>query len=67
MKDWIAKLNAFLQFNEREILQHAGKVSQEVAEKLALNQYEKFSKKLIMSQQSQEDDFTRYIMNNRLK
>ena len=27
MQDWAAKLNAFLQFNERDILDHPGKVS----------------------------------------
>jgi len=63
----IAKLNAFLLFNEREILQHAGKVSQEVAEKLALSQYEKYGKQLIETQQDQDDDFIKYIRDNRLK
>lgn len=42
MKDWIIKLNAFLKFSEYEILTNAGKVSHEVAEALALNEYEKF-------------------------
>jgi len=31
MQDWATKLNAFLQFNERELLDHPGKVSAEVA------------------------------------
>lgn len=31
MKDWTEKLNAFLQFNERDILDHPGKVSRKVA------------------------------------
>jgi len=44
MQDWIKKLDAFLQFNEREILQDAGKVSHEVALMLAEGEYEKFSK-----------------------
>jgi len=42
MKDWIEKLNAFLQFSEYEILMNAGKVSHEVAEVLALGEYEKY-------------------------
>ncbi len=42
MRDWREKLDAFLQFNEREILTHAGKVTKEVADKLALEQYETF-------------------------
>ncbi len=44
MKDWRDKLNAFLRFNDREILGNAGKVSREVAEALALEQYEVFSR-----------------------
>ena len=42
MKDWVKKLNAFLKFNEREILDNAGNVSHEVAEALALKEYDKF-------------------------
>ncbi len=42
MKDWIEKLDAFLKFNEQEILTNAGKVSHEVAEALALDVYGKF-------------------------
>lgn len=42
MRDWREKLDAFLQFNERDILTNAGKVAKEVADKLALKQYEKF-------------------------
>ncbi|OGX54077.1 MAG: hypothetical protein A2321_02070 [Omnitrophica WOR_2 bacterium RIFOXYB2_FULL_45_11] len=44
MKDWIEKLNAFLKFSEYEILTNAGKISREVAETLALKEYEKFRK-----------------------
>lgn len=42
MRDWREKLDAFLQFNERQILTDPGKVAKEVADKLALEQYEKF-------------------------
>ncbi len=42
MEDWILKLNAFLQFNEKEILDGKGNVSQEVASKLAVEEYEKY-------------------------
>jgi hypothetical protein len=42
MADWIKRLDAFLQFNEYEILKDAGKVSHEVAKKLAEKEYEKF-------------------------
>jgi len=42
MKNWIEKLNAFLKFSEHEILINAGKISHEVAEELALKEYEKY-------------------------
>jgi hypothetical protein len=45
MKNWIKKLNAFLKFSEYEILTNAGKISHEVAETLALKEFEKFRKK----------------------
>lgn len=44
MKDWIEKLNAFLKFSEYEILTNAGKISHEVAESLAISEYEKYKK-----------------------
>jgi hypothetical protein len=44
MQDWIKKLDAFLQFNEREILQDAGEVSHEVALALAGEEYEKYTR-----------------------
>lgn len=42
MTDWTDKLDAFLQFNEYEILQNPGKISRAAAEKLAYEEYEKF-------------------------
>ena len=42
MRDWEDKLDAFLQFNEREVLTHAGKLRSDVAEELALERYESF-------------------------
>ena len=42
MADWEDKLNQFLQFNGREILQNFGTVKREVAEALAIQQYEKY-------------------------
>jgi len=42
MKDWVKKLNAFLRFNERKILQDNGKISHEVAVALAEGEYEKY-------------------------
>jgi len=45
MRDWRQKLDAFLKFNERDILNNAGKVAKEVADNLALEQYERFNAK----------------------
>lgn len=42
MADWAEKLDAFLRFNEYEILTNPGKVSRAMAEKLAHSEYEKF-------------------------
>jgi hypothetical protein len=42
MKDWVEKLDAFLQFNEEDVLQHQGKVSHEVALALAESEFEKY-------------------------
>lgn len=42
MADWVAKLDAFLKFNEYEVLTNAGSVSAEVAKRLAEEQYATF-------------------------
>ncbi|MCX8480306.1 MAG: virulence RhuM family protein [Sediminibacterium sp.] len=42
MADWVTRLDAFLQFNEYNILNDAGKVRHDVAIKLAEKEYEKF-------------------------
>ncbi len=42
MKDWSDRLDAFLRFNERELLTHPGKVRAEVAEALARDRFEAF-------------------------
>lgn len=42
MSDWIERLDAFLEFNEYEVLKDAGKVTAKVAKKLAEEEYEKF-------------------------
>lgn len=58
MMDWIRKLDAFLKFNEYDILKHAGKVSHEVAAGLAEKEYEKFRP---IQDKSFESDFDREI------
>ena len=46
MTHWQTKLNAFLTLNDREILNHAGKISHAEAEKHAIEEYEKYQKAL---------------------
>lgn len=43
MRDWVRKLDDFLKLNDREILDHAGKVSAALSEDLAQREFEKFS------------------------
>lgn len=45
MEQWSKKLDAFLSFNEHEILTHAGKVKAEVAKEIAEQRYEEFNQK----------------------
>lgn len=47
MKDWRERLDSFLQFNQRAILEHSGKISMEEARRLALEQYQAFSQRRI--------------------
>jgi hypothetical protein len=54
MADWVDKLDAFLKFNEYKILKDAGKVSHEVARKLAEEAYEKFR---VIQDRNFESDF----------
>jgi hypothetical protein len=44
MTDWIKKLNDILTINENEILEHAGKISHELAIELAEKQYDEYNK-----------------------
>ena len=58
MSDWIEKLDAFLKFNDYEVLQNAGSVSAEVAKSLAEKEYEKFR---VAQDQRYESDFDREV------
>jgi hypothetical protein len=56
MADWVEKLDAFLKFNEYNVLKNAGKFSHDVAKELAEQQYESFR---IIQDRSFESDFER--------
>lgn len=54
MKDWSQKLNAFLEFNEHEILQDAGKVTAQIAKEFAISEFEKYK---VIQNKSYQSDF----------
>ena len=62
MRDWADKLDAFLQFNERDILEHAGRVSHEMAQELAEAEYNKYHRERIRQEDQEPSDFDRTIL-----
>jgi hypothetical protein len=58
MKDWAGKLNAFLQFNEKDILSNAGKVTQAIAKSFAESEFEKYR---IVQDKFFESDFDKVV------
>jgi hypothetical protein len=42
MADWAMRLDAFLQFNQRDVLDDFGKVSMDVAKSFALSEFEQY-------------------------
>ena len=59
MEDWVERLDAFLQFNEEEILQGNGKVTHAMAVKLAESEYEKYK---VKQDQEYLSDFDRLLL-----
>jgi hypothetical protein len=62
MKDWIKKLDAFLQFNGREVLKDAGRISAEIAKDLALIEYEKYRNKRLSHEIDEPDEDIDWIL-----
>ncbi|MDR3327431.1 MAG: virulence RhuM family protein [Prevotellaceae bacterium] len=58
MEDWKKRLNAFLQFNEEEILNDSGKVTHEIAKSFAESEFEKYR---IVQDQLFQSDFDRFV------
>jgi len=61
MKDWIKKLNGFLELNDRNILEHAGKIKHLLALEHAHSEYEIFHSKLIKEKSQQDSDFDKSV------
>ena len=58
MKNWIVKLDSFLQFNEEAVLNHQGKVSHEVAITLAEKEFDAYR---IIQNKLIESDFDKEV------
>lgn len=58
MEDWKNKLDVFLQFNERDVLDNLGKISHKIAESFALSEFEKYR---VIQDKLFQSDFDRFI------
>lgn len=58
MEDWVKKLDAFLKFNERDVLDNPGQVSAEIAKTFAESEWEKYR---IIQDRLFESDFDREV------
>ena len=58
MEDWAKRLDLFLTFDDRDILQHAGRISAEIAKAFAETEFEKYR---IVQDQLFESDFDKLI------
>ncbi len=61
MKDWIKKLDGFLSINDRDILKDTGKISHEMAEQQARDEYEKFNARRIAEIKNHLSDFDQSV------
>ena len=61
MGDWLKKLDAFLNINDRDILTHAGKISHEMARQFAESEYQKFSRKRVTTQDQIGNDLDKLV------
>lgn len=58
MEDWSKKLNAFLEFNEYEILNNSGKITAKIAKAFAESEFEKYR---IIQDREYESDFDKLL------
>jgi hypothetical protein len=56
MKDWTESLNEFLKFRRRDILTNAGKITKELADKKAFEQYGIYSSKRLKKEDEESID-----------
>ncbi len=60
MEDWASKLDAFLRFNDAEILQNKGKVTATIAKAFAESEFEKYR---VLQDSLYQSDFDRLMLN----
>jgi len=58
MRDWAAKLDAFLKLNDADILTNSGKVSAEVAKQFAESEFDKYR---VIQDYLYKSDFDRLV------
>ena len=58
MRDWVERLDAFLQFNEEDILHEKGKVTAAIAKAFAESEFEKFR---VLQDRTYQSDFDRLV------
>ena len=58
MQDWVSRLDAFLQFNEEDILHDKGKVTAAIAKAFAESEFEKFR---VLQDRTYQSDFDRLV------
>ena len=58
MVDWASKLDAFLQFNDAEVLQNKGKVTPAVAKAFAKSEFEQYR---VIQDRQYQSDFDRLV------
>lgn len=56
MADWASKLDAFLKFNDAEILQNKGKVTSEIAKDFAESEFEQYRENVGKTTQNTVDE-----------
>lgn len=66
-KDWIKKLNDFLNINDKNILETAGKISHELAKEIAAKEFDKYQRRELKKPSKADFDFDNFIeKSNRL-
>ena len=58
MRDWVSRLDAFLQFNEEDVLQNRGKVTAAIAKAFAESEYDKYR---TLQDRAYQSDFDRLL------